>query len=272
VDLLEFQYQKIDLGRDQSISYIDLNPNGKHAILLLHGLGTNGASWQLQFNPLIEAGYRVIAPDLPGFGKSDFTGRRWTMRSVAALLKHLLDRLELSKAVVAGISMGGTIALQFGLDFPQQTERLVLVNTFATLRPDRLNGWYYLLKRFLIVVLRGAPQQASVVAERLFPGPDQAPLRQVLIDQIAQTDRKVYRSAMLGLGLFDARPRLKSLSAPTLVISGKNDSTVPLKNQNALAGDIPGAQRLIVPDAGHAVIVDQPAAFNRGLIAFLTQP
>jgi 3-oxoadipate enol-lactonase len=272
VELLIFEVQTIDLGKGQGISYIDLNPTGEKTILLLHGLGTNGASWQLQFETLTGLGYRVIAPDLPGFGKSQYTGRRWTIRTAAALLKILLDRLGIARADVAGISMGGTIALQFGLDYPQQTGKLVLVNTFASLRPDRLNGWYYLLKRFFIVVIRGAPQQATVVAERLFPGADQAGLRQVLIEQIEETDRKVYRAAMLELGLFDARQRLRKLAAPTLVISGLNDSTVPLKNQNALAAGIPGAKRLLIPQAGHAIIVDQPEAFNSGLSAFLRQP
>jgi 3-oxoadipate enol-lactonase len=269
MEVLDFQYSSVTLENRQNIGYIDLNPTGKQVVVLLHGLGTNGASWQLQFDTLVSSGFRVIAPDLPGFGKSAFAGKRWSLRSAALSIADLLDTLGIVRPVMGGISLGGVVALQFALDYPQRVEKLALVNAFASLRPDQLDGWVYLLRRFSIATLRGAPKQAHVVAERLFPGPGQEALRQVLIEQIQQTDRKVYRAAMLGLGLFDARRRLKSITAPTLIISGMKDTTVPLKNQDALAAGIPGASHVYIPSAGHAVIVDQPDAFNADLIGFL---
>ena len=64
----------LELEPGLTIHYLDFNPGGYPAVLLLHGLGATGNSWQLQFHPLIEAGYRVLAPDMRGFGQSNFPG------------------------------------------------------------------------------------------------------------------------------------------------------------------------------------------------------
>ena len=270
-DTADFIYNHTILPNQQKICFIDLNPLGSQVIVLLHGLGTNGSSWQLQFDTLTAMGYRVIAPDLPGFGKSGFTGKHWSIREAARLILSLIDTLSIPCISLAGISMGGVISLQLALDYPKRVKKLVLVNTFASMHPDKMNGWFYLLRRFLIVGIRGAPAQANLVANRLFPEAGQEQLRQVLIGQIRQTDRKVYRAAMVSLGLFDARRHLKEITIPTLVISGMNDTTVPLRSQAAMAAGIPGAKHVLLPSAGHAVIVDQPGEFNETLRSFLYQ-
>ncbi len=268
-EMAEFEHRVSLLGGGGSISFIEINAHSQSAVVLLHGLGTTGASWQLQFEALTTLGYRVIAPDLPGFGGSVFAGQRWSIRESARQLVEFLDLLGLSRVCLAGISMGGVIALQLALDYPTRVEKLALVNAFATLRPDRLSGWSYLLKRFMVANLRGAAQQAELVANRVFPGPEQEPLRRIVIEQIRETDPRVYRAAMLGLGLFDVRRRLKTLVTPTLVISGMDDTTVPLKNQAVLAARIPGAKHVQIASAGHGVIIDQPEEFNAALAGFL---
>jgi 3-oxoadipate enol-lactonase len=86
---------------------------------------------------------------------------------------------------------------------------------------------------------------------------------------ILQGDERVYRAAMRSLGLFDVQKRLGEIHVPTLVITGECDTTVPLPVQRVLAEKIPGATQVMIPNAGHAVIVDQPEAFNQALRGFI---
>jgi len=256
--------------RTTRFHYMDPNPTGDPVLLLLHGLGADSTSWGYQIPVLMGANMRPISLDLPGFGKSIYHGRNWTIRTVASETSDIVRSFISSTCTVVGISMGGTIALQLCLDYPEMVERLVLVSTFATLRPKYLHQWIYLISRFIKANLRGVNAQAEMVAHRIFPSPEQELLRQALIQQILQADPKVYVSAMRALGLFDVTKRLHEISVPTLVISGREDTTVPLENQSELASKIMGARQVIIPGGGHAIIVEQPDLFNQALLEFLT--
>lgn len=248
---------------------LDPHPAGSPAVLLLHGLGANGSMWTLQFDDLIAAGYRPLAPDAPGFGASPYDGRGWNFRRVAADLAGLLHELDTGPAHVVGLSMGGVIAQQFALDFPHLTRKLVLVSTFSVLRPGSLSQWLYFLQRLLVVHLVGLEQQSKLVARRVFPAPEQEALREMAAAQIARADPRAYRAAMRQLGLFDSRRRLKEIRVPTLVVTGGRDTTVSPARQTLLANAIPGARQMILSEGGHALAVDQAAAFNRVLLDFL---
>jgi 3-oxoadipate enol-lactonase len=252
-----------------SIHFLDPNPEGSPPVLLLHGLGANANSWLLQFQPLSEAGFRPLAVDAPGFGESPYDGRSWTTRRVAASVVELLDELGAAPAHVVGLSMGGIIAQQLALDFPAKVRSLVLVSTFAHLRPDNLSGWLYFLRRFLVIYALGLKAQARVVVERIFPGEDRAPLRQLLVDSISQADLRAYRAAMGSLGSFNSVDRLGEIKVPTLVVTGRQDTTVLPMRQRILVEGIPGARQVVLESAGHAVPVDQPDEFNRELLGFL---
>ena len=238
-------------------------------MLLLHGLGATGASWTPQLPALTGAGFRPLAPDATGFGDSPYDGQGWSVRRAAAQMAELLHDLETGPAHIVGLSMGGVIAQQFARDFPQLTKKLVLVSTFAALRPEALSGWFYFLRRTLAVTFLGLPAQARVVARRVFPAPDQAALRDLLVTTISRADPRAYRLAMRSLGLFDSRKWLHQIMVPTLVITGADDTTVSPERQRILADGIPGARQFVLPGAGHAVSVDRVDEFNRLLLEFL---
>jgi 3-oxoadipate enol-lactonase len=254
-----------------SLHYLDPNPLGSPVVLLLHGLGANSSSWLLQFDPLIAAGFRPIATDTPGFGESPYDGKGWSIARSAAAMANLLQDLKVGPAQVVGISMGGTIAQQIALDFPQRVRKLVLVSTFSILRPTRVSGWFYFLQRFILVHTLGLPTQAKFVADRIFPGEDQQTKRDLLIEQICQADPLAYRAAMRSLGLFSSSKRLGEIQTPTLVVTGDHDTTVPLQSQHMLVEKIPGARQVIIPGAGHALTIDQPELFNKELVGFLKE-
>lgn len=120
------------------MAYIDIKPenyNGKN-ILLLHGKNFNGAYWETTIRRLAEEGYRVVAPDQVGFGKStkpDYF--QYSFQQLAGNTRELLDNLGIEKTVVVGHSMGGMLASRFALMYPESTVKLVLIN------PIGLEDW-----------------------------------------------------------------------------------------------------------------------------------
>lgn len=253
------------------LHFLDPNPDHAPVVLLLHGLGANASSWSLQFDALGMAGLRSLAPDVPGFGASTYDGRGWSFRRVAVDLADLVKEFNFGPVYVVGLSMGGVIAQQFSLDYPQLVQKLVLVSTFSELRPSSFSQLVYFAQRMLVVHTIGLKVQSKIVSGRIFPKPEQEALREMAEKQIASADPRAYRAAMRNLGLFSSRHRLKEIKAPTLVISGANDTTVDIVHQKMLADGIAGARQVIIPNGGHAVAIDQFEAFNEVLLGFLAE-
>jgi 3-oxoadipate enol-lactonase len=253
----------------QHIHYLDENPASQSSVVLLHGLGASCTSWQLQIPPLTQAGFRVIAPDAPGFGKSNYTGGNSSIAAMATRIADFIRALGIPAYSVVGISMGGTLALQLAFDHPEAIQKMILVNTFARLQVENPRILPYVLLRMILVHTLGLPAQARTVAQRIFPHPDQEFLRQELMKEVAQADVHAYRAAMRALGRFDVRKWLCEIHCPTLIITGEADNTVPPPNQDLLARSIPGSRQVYIPQAGHAVTVEKPEQFNPLMLEFL---
>jgi pimeloyl-ACP methyl ester carboxylesterase len=118
-------------GQELKMAYMDLSPmdaNGK-IILLLHGKNFNGAYWEETIRALTKDGYRVIAPDQVGFGKSTKpSDYQYSFHQLASNTKMVLDSLKITKVIVLGHSMGGMLATRFALSYPDMTEKLILEN------------------------------------------------------------------------------------------------------------------------------------------------
>ncbi|MEI7846626.1 MAG: alpha/beta hydrolase [Chloroflexota bacterium] len=251
------------------MNFLDPNPKGFPIVLLLHGLGVNSSSWMLQFDTLISAGFRPIAPDILGFGESEYDGLGWSIARNADLLIELLTQFNSGPVFVVGLSMGGVIAQQLTLSYPTFVKKLVLVSTFTKLRPTKLFTWFYFLLRALMVYIFDIKTQAKIVALKVFPAPGQLHLRKMAEAQIAQADPRAYREAMKSLFLFNSTKRLKEITIPTLVVIGENDTTISPAHQMELSKNIPGAKHIIIQKGGHAVTIDHYDEFNQALLKFL---
>lgn len=269
--VFEPEKSKVFLDQEIDLHFYDLNSSGKSTILLLHGLGVCAESWGLQLTPLIETDFRVIAPDLRGFGKTSYPGGANDVKIMANDMVHFLDHLQVGSCHVMGISMGGAVSLQFALDNPDRVDSLILVNTFARLRPHRISSWIFYSVRFLLAHVLGIKTQARFVSKRIFPDPDQMSYREIFCEQISQANPKAYRSMMRSFIGFDLSSRLKDLNTPVLVITGDRDAIVPQETQKELSKAIPMVHHEVIQDAGHAVTVEKPDEFNRIMNNFLLQ-
>jgi 3-oxoadipate enol-lactonase len=253
------------------LHYLETNSEGADPVVLLHGLGVNGASWELQFPALTQGGFRTLAPDMRGFGHSSYPGEA-SVQAMAEDVATFIRTLASSRAHVVGISMGGAVALQLAVDAPACIERLVLVNTFAELRPKTLSSWLYFVQRMVLIHTLGLGVQAELVARRIFPYPHQTAERDAYREQVRLANPKAYRATMRGFLRYSVMGQLANIPHKTLVVTSIDDTTVPPINQSVIAERIPHARQVEIPASGHAVSVDSPDVFNAVLLGFLTEP
>jgi len=247
----------------------NVNGDGHPPVILLHGLGSCAEDWALQAAAFAEE-RDVIALDLPGHGRSGRLPGWPAIADYAASALAPLDELGLVHADVVGLSLGGMVALQLGLDHPERVRSLTLVNSFARMRVP-LNGVARILGRIILLLCGPMSWLGSWVAAGLFPEPDQQPLRRLAAERLASNSRRSYLQAALAVARFDLRRRLGDVVVPVNVIAGEADRTVSLAAKRELAAGITDARLRILPGSGHASPVDSPAAFNQAVQDFLRE-
>jgi pimeloyl-ACP methyl ester carboxylesterase len=254
------------------LHYALYNEDKTETVLLLHGLGSSGADWELQL-PALRDHYRVLAPDARGHGRSPKPRARYFIPEMVEDVVALLDDLHIQSAQVVGLSMGGAMAQQLALAHPERVESLVLVNTFARVRPAGWNGLFRFFSRVYALQFAGMPQLGEPVIARMFPKPDQAEIRRIGLERFVayNTDKEVYKSLLRANIQFDVRKQLANIHCPTLIVTADRDLTVPMRCKVELRDQIHAAEFAVIPDSGHATPIDQSEPFNKVLLAFLAR-
>jgi 3-oxoadipate enol-lactonase len=235
-------------------------------LLLLHGLGGSHDDWRRQV-PLFARRYRVIAPDLRGFGASE-RQEPFTVQQHARDAAALLEALGIRRAHVVGLSMGGAVALEFALSEPSRVAGLVLANTAPSFELRDWQRRYMGFSRLLLALLFGVGGVARLFSKAVFPAPHQESLRKRLLERASHTSRWVYIASLRALVRWDAEERLPSLRSPTLVIGAEHDYT-DIHEKRRWASKIPGARVVMLPGSRHRSELDAPAAFNDAVGRFL---
>jgi pimeloyl-ACP methyl ester carboxylesterase len=238
-------------------------------VVFIHGLGSSARDWEYQV-PFFAPRYRVVVFDVRGHGRSDKPTGPYSVPLFAQDAAALIRALEAAPAHVVGISMGGMIALQLAVDEPALVRSLVVVNSGPELVVRTFRERLMILQRFLIVRLLRMRKMEEVLSQRLFPRPDQAPLRQMFVERWAENDPRAYREAMRALVGWSVADRLGDIRCPTLVIASDQDYT-PVSAKEAYVARMPNARLVVIPDAHHAVTVERPEEFNQALLDFLAQ-
>jgi 3-oxoadipate enol-lactonase len=256
---------------DLEIDYTDTG--GGLPVLLLHAFPLHAGMWEPQISSLGDR-YRLIAPDLKGFGGSSAPEdpNEYTMASYAEELAGFLDHLGLDSAVVVGLSMGGYITFELLRRFPGRVQALVLADTRAEADPPegvekrtkqqgmvRADG-----TAGLIDALVGALTSEATRAGK----PDVAERLKELMDNPA--------AGFIGaLEAMKKRPDssddLAKIDIPTLVIVGEQDGVTPPEAARKLHEHIGGSRLVVIPEAGHLSSIESPDAFNGALAEFLSQ-
>lgn len=238
-------------------------------VVCLHGAGAGAVTWYPAVSELAKK-YRVIVPDIVGYGESDKPNAPYDRPYFSAWLKEFLEAIHISRMHLIGLSQGGAIALQFSLDHPEMVEKLVLVDSGA------LGAKTPFLPLLGMILMNTLP---SMLANRF--------MSRYLLATPKKRDHNhsLYSVAVLksigGRNAFSqgrgaavsplSEKLLTQIVSPTLIIWGEDDRFFPVAYGESAAHLIPNAIFKKIQNAGHLPLIDQPQSFNKTLINFLTQ-
>jgi pimeloyl-ACP methyl ester carboxylesterase len=247
-------------------TYYEVHGAGE-SLILIHGLGSSGRDWEYQV-AFFAPHYQVITYDARGHGQTEKAPGTYSIPLFADDLLNLMDTLAIPNAHIVGISMGGTTAFQFTVSHPERVKSMTIVNSFARYVPENFRQQIALFQRLVLFRLYSMRKIGEILSKRLFVKPEQAELRQVLIDRWAENHKPSYMAAMRGMVGWSVWDHLEEITIPSLIISADEDYT-PVAAKEAYAARMPNAELVVVEDSRHATPVEKPEIFNQILFEFL---
>ncbi|HEV3440250.1 MAG TPA: alpha/beta hydrolase [Gemmata sp.] len=242
-------------------------------IVLLHAFPLDRSMWAPQVDPISSAGFRVIALDLPEFGGTSPNKDGFTIDLCADMVASFLEALDISKAVVVGLSMGGYVAMSIARRHPERLAGMILADTRAA--PDVPQARASRDKLIAAVQAKGPVAAIDAMLSNLFSEQTRA-TNPAVIERARQIILRQSTSGIVaGLRALrdrpDAAPELHSVTAPLLVLVGEFDTVTPLLAAARIAGNVRKSDLAHIPGAGHLSNLENPEAFNSAVIAFLKQ-
>lgn len=250
----------------------EIGIGNEQSVVLVHGLGQDGARIWAPLARALKGEFHIVAVDLPGFGASDKGNKLYTPDNYAKFLKNVISNYTKGPVRLVGHSFGGAVALRYAQQYPEDVERLVLVDAAGMLhravnveflariglswvqnfyptrdgRYDALTDWV----RDALGWVEAAPVDADIILAS-----EQAR------EKLLQSDP--VKIAGLSLALENFGDTLRQVSAPTLVVWGQNDNVSPLRVGKLLASRLANARLTVMPGSWHSPMTDNPEAFNR---------
>jgi pimeloyl-ACP methyl ester carboxylesterase len=250
-------------------------------IVLIHGWPLDGDMWEYQTPDLVEAGFRVIAYDRRGFGRSDQPATGYDYDTLASDLKALIDRLDLKDVTLVGFSMGGgevaRYLSRYGADRIRSAVLIGAVTPFLLKTDDNPDGVPAATFGDMIEGLKADRPAFLASFAKTFYGAGMLNFQvsaQLLAwsSEVAMLASPIATLACVkAFSETDFRPDMKAFTVPTMIIHGSADATVPIAVSAEKAAEmIPGAVYKIYEDAPHGLFFTDKHRLNPDLIAFLT--
>ena len=253
-------------------------------LLLVMGLAADSLAWMFQL-PDFSEHYRTIVFDNRGVGRSSKPAGPYTIAQMADDAAGLLDVLDIERAHVVGVSMGGMIAQELALRHPARVRALVLGCTYA--KPDAGVGRQLESSLAAFGGSRGPNGELQVdlskldpmmFFQHLLPTVFNPPFIMNELPKLMQVfsgalqygfSMDAILAQVMATQTHDTTERLDRISAPTLVLTGDNDLLIPSSNSDRLAAEIPGATLKKIPGGSHAFNFETPEVFNQAVLEFL---
>ncbi len=248
-----------------------LDEGDGRVVLFVHGFPLDHSMWDGQRRGLRDR-FRVVIPDLRGFGRSELTGDSLTLADLADDLAALLDHIGAAGPIVyCGLSMGGYIAFEFARRHRARLEKLILCDTRAL--PDSPEQAAARLTMVTTVLTEGPRLLVEMMLPRLF-GPQTNEDHPEIVDQIRNTmlatsSRTIAAAQRMMANRPDSTDLLPLLDLPTLVLVGEHDLISPASEMRAIAEALPQGQFVQIPGIGHMAPLEAPDAVNAALLQFL---
>jgi pimeloyl-ACP methyl ester carboxylesterase len=254
------------------------------AIVFVHGLSGSWPNW-LEQMPVLAATNRVIAMDLPGFGHSPMPDETITISAYARMLDGLLGKLGVSAATVVGNSMGGFVASELAIAFPQRVERLVLVSpaglsTYQHRDVQRAEPFLRRAAPMLALYTGWTAGHSDWISRRrglrnmtlgfVARHPSRLPAA-LAAEQLRGAGKPGFLQALKANIDYPISERLPEIACPTLIVWGEDDKVIPVADAQLFEELIPNSRKVVYRDTGHVAMLERPAAFNELLRDFMAE-
>lgn len=255
------------------LSWDDIGPKqATTVVVLLHGFPHDRAFWaaQVEAHGAMFPAIRFLIPDLPGFGRSTPLADT-TMDGYADAVASMLDAAGVRQAVIGGLSMGGYVAFSVWRRHADRTRALLLMDTradddSAAVRDRRLASIGIVERDGIGPLVAGMlPTQLGATTRATLPA---------VVERVENMLRRAPAAGVIGatramLARADSRATLPSITVPTLVLVGDEDTLTPYSDAVVIASAIEGSRLVTIPDAGHLAPLEQPATVNAAIAEFL---
>jgi len=233
----------------------------KRSLIFIHGSGGDHSAWLNQYAQLKNK-YNIVAVDLPGHGRSEGSGEKH-IKDYCVWIKNLLEVLELNEPILIGHSLGAAIALQFAIDHPEKIAGIVCLG----------GGMKMPVNPFFLDFLKTNPAQmpaeiTELICKYSLAKENRSRLSAVLQKSISQSRVDILYGDLSACNELDLTGEAEKIKVPVLIICGAEDKMTPPDLSRELAAKIKGAGLEIVADAGHMVMLEQPAELEKALDKF----
>lgn len=232
-------------------------------LLFLHGIRGNRRNWAGQIAFFSNRGYKAAAWDARGYGDSDDYGAALQFDDFTADVLRLAEHFKAKKLHLVGLSMGGRIARNFALRYPERLHSLTLISSspgFDALSPEGI-------KRFITDRRSDTPPS---LRRLLGSRPNHAAYEE-LLDSVSRIHQASYQKTLEASVAQDRAAPIERISLPTLVMAGEEDTVYPPEVAREMARRIPGAELVMFDRTGHLANLEQPERFNKAVLDFLSR-
>ena len=241
-------------------------------IVLIHGYPFNRSLWTEQITELSST-YRVVAPDLRGFGETDATSGTVTMNRMAQDVALLMDHLQMARATIAGLSMGGYVALAFYKQFASRVRALILADTRPQADTEEAKKTRAQQAEKALAEGMGGIADAMLpkllTPETVSKHPDMV---KRVRDMMLKTKPEGAAAALHGMAERDDHTALLAkITVPTLILVGAEDAITPLADSQTMNQSIKGSRLVVLENAGHVSNLERTEQFNRAVLDFLSE-
>lgn len=249
--------------QDSHVHYREWGRGGNPTILVLHGWGVDSSQYETLGPLLAERGFRVVVPDLPGFGSTPAPAKAWGVGEYVEWVQKFVQKLGLNRFVLFGHSFGGRITIKYAVKYPEQLRALILCAA-AGIKPPltfKRVALYCVAKIGRIIF---KPPGLSFMGEilkrmlyRLAGVTDYLKARGIMKDMLAKAIKE------------DLKPLLSKIKTPTLILWGTDDSATPYKDGQTMARLIPGAKLVTFQGARHNLPKQIPEKLIEEIVKYI---
>lgn len=277
-----FEVNKVKLDAGRSIAYVD-EGSSEDVIIFVHGLGSYLRAWEKNIEEL-KNDFRVIAIDLPGYGKSSKELHEGTPEFYADVIMQVMDKLSIESANISGHSMGGQAAISMALKYPERVKNLILaapagIEEFTAGQKE----WFREVMTVNGVALTPVNQIRANVYANFYNMPNDAEFMitdRIELREAEQFENYCYTVVQSVNGMVDqpVAHLLDRITQPTLIVFGENDNLIPNPYLNpGFTADIgkkgneliPNSELVVIPECGHFLQFEKPEVFNKTVKDFL---